>query len=729
MISCAPVTRSQSIPVNGILYGESVVSAGSASTALPDGTTHVTQFNATGTQVYILVDDAQNGGLMAIGYNKSAWTAPAGTTIKDAKVKMNTVGTEHILVLLTNGTVYEIDQGHYPWQSQMLGSITDSISQTFEKVVGDDIYVFSTSHLYVTRDSGSSWQLDDSGTSGFKYDVAMDTGQNVFILTDSGLLKQTPHGTSWSRVAGSPAGTSVFIDRRNRILASGLYNNALYLSNDDGATWNMDTAGLYPYLVKKMADDAYGNLYVVAYNLSTYPPHDMVFRSIGGTGPWQEVDAGLNALINGPFAINSISGDTALSVATNFGFFFATDSGTIWGMNNKGINTGFLTTLVKQSNGRLLTTSPLGLYVIDVNDTAWHKTYPTNSYDCRLLIYGDSTSSTLYLQDQQSSYAQSSMLYNSTDNGNTWNIDTSGLYAVKASNIYVDEQGTQYLTNSSYGFTQHAAIYFRHAASSWTLDSAGIPWVNYATVTALCSDRNGYLYSSLSLGAGNSPIMRRPIGGGTWTIDTAGIPAASYIQYLASSSVSGIIAATGSSLYRRTPAGVWVTVPLPSQLSSPTIIAISVDGNGAIFASFYDNNHSYGDGVFFTKNNGNTWIYAGLQDLYAQQLISYGDTTYALTYDSWAYKLTETAYNGILDPVVSMSPVKAFPNPSQSGIWTVAIPDEWIDSRIEVSDMTGRMVYSGLLEQNASQLTLSEAGMYIAHVAGAKGQAAIKLVR
>ena len=725
--------QAQSEPINGQLYGEPILSTGSILTEMPGGggIRENVPFIATSNKLYMLVGDQQTGSLMQVGYYQNGWQAPTGTTIKEARIKKKLGTGFYIEILLTDGSVYQMNPFSYPWQTQQVGSITDTVSQTFEKIVGDDLYVLSTSHLYVTRDSGTSWQLDEAGTSGTRNDVAVDTGQNVFMATSTGLYKQTPTGNTWSSVSGVPGGGRVFADRRDRILLSGNFTSALYLSPDDGATWNMDTIGLNQYLVKQMADDIYGNLYVVAYNLSTYPAHDMVFRSLRGTAPWQQVDAGLNTLINGPFTINSIGGDSVLILGTNFGFFYSLDSGQTWGMNNRGVQAGYLTTLVKQNNGRLVTTSPLGLYVIDVNDTAWHKTYPTTSYDGRLLVYGDSSTGTLYLQDQQTSYGQSSLLYNSTDNGNTWNIDTIGLYGVKAGNMYVDEQGTQYLTNSSYGSTQHAAIYDRGTSGSpWTLDSAGIPWVSYTTITTLCSDKHGYLYASMSLGVGNSPIMRRPIAGGTWVLDTAGIPAGTSIQYMASSSATGIVAASGTSLYRRS-GGAWLSVPLPSQLSTPILIAVSVDGRGAIFASFYDNNHSYGDGVFFTTDNGNTWTYAGLQDLYVEHLISYGDTTYALTYDSWGYKLTETAYNGIIDPanVINMSPVKAYPNPSQSGIWTVSIPEEWLGSKIEVSDMSGRVVYDGILSKTESRLTLQEDGVYILHVEGMNGKATTRLVK
>ncbi|MBI3189058.1 MAG: T9SS type A sorting domain-containing protein [Ignavibacteriales bacterium] len=85
-------------------------------------------------------------------------------------------------------------------------------------------------------------------------------------------------------------------------------------------------------------------------------------------------------------------------------------------------------------------------------------------------------------------------------------------------------------------------------------------------------------------------------------------------------------------LQRNVTTGIWSTMPMPSSLSSPQVVAISVDSTGTLLASFkiFSGTTIY-KGVYSTTNRGVNWTYRGLDSINVNQLISYGDTTYALT--------------------------------------------------------------------------------------------------
>jgi hypothetical protein len=78
--------------------------------------------------------------------------------------------------------------------------------------------------------------------------------------------------------------------------------------------------------------------------------------------------------------------------------------------------------------------------------------------------------------------------------------------------------------------------------------------------------------------------------------------------------------------------GSWVVVPKPPVLSGnsrPT--AISVDSSGALFAAFTEGFPAISKGVFFSTDWGVNWTFAGGDSVLVSRLVSYGDTTYALT--------------------------------------------------------------------------------------------------
>jgi hypothetical protein len=98
---------------------------------------------------------------------------------------------------------------------------------------------------------------------------------------------------------------------------------------------------------------------------------------------------------------------------------------------------------------------------------------------------------------------------------------------------------------------------------------------------------------------------------------------------------------------------------LPSVgVASLTNMVVSVDSSGAIFIALRGSNavSSYGGlGVFFSTDTGATWKYAGLESIFVNQLVSYGDSTYVAT-NNGLYILTRTAV-----PVTSVQQVGNVP--------------------------------------------------------------------
>jgi hypothetical protein len=59
-----------------------------------------------------------------------------------------------------------------------------------------------------------------------------------------------------------------------------------------------------------------------------------------------------------------------------------------------------------------------------------------------------------------------------------------------------------------------------------------------------------------------------------------------------------------------------------------------------VFAAFLHRSPDYGNGVYFTTNGGTSWTKVGLDSINISQLVSYGDTTYALTQGRGVFKIT-----------------------------------------------------------------------------------------
>ncbi|TLY32996.1 MAG: hypothetical protein E6K56_01895 [Ignavibacteria bacterium] len=159
------------------------------------------------------------------------------------------------------------------------------------------------------------------------------------------------------------------------------------------------------------------------------------------------------------------------------------------------------------------------------------------------------------------------------------------------------------------------------------------------------TDKHGMFYVSGSLNG--RKVLRRPIAGGLWSPDTAGTSGINYFFQMTPDKNGSMFGASGAGIYSRG-SGSWSPVPMPSQLSGVSVSAISVDSGNALFASFVQFSFptAIGRGVYFSLDTGASWTYAGLDSLSVFRLVSYGDTTYAIT-NIGLYKLTRSPASGV----------------------------------------------------------------------------------
>ncbi|HEY6953366.1 MAG TPA: T9SS type A sorting domain-containing protein [Bacteroidota bacterium] len=677
---CALPMLGQEIPTNGNLYGQPVTG-----TTQPD---FGGEYVSTSNGVY------QETGWLGT-YCESVFKAPKGTKVLHIAWKKITNGPNSpdeqygaLMIQLDDGTVHYFHFSKPPGIVPSMDSTavftapTDSAS--WKKITGDAIYMLGTlwsqssPFLYVSRDNLKTWQVDTGGINGAQIsDISLDTAQYVYAATDKGLFVQNPDSNVWHAVSSLTQLTNlsrVFVDRENRILAAGS-SGGLYMSTNNGTSWSAAPTGLGTNIVGLMADDAYHNLFVSAAPFAF--SSSRLYRSAGGTGTWQIVDTSISRIVGSAsfqtMNINTITGDSMLIAGTSFGVFMSTDQGLTWTMNNNGIKAENISGIAKTASGKILLATDLGIFSNTPPDTVWTKSYPTSGFQgppFQLKLYSDGPGNIYTLDSEHYPMFLNngvSAILKSTDGGTSWAADTLGLSGVNGNLFYVDETGTQHYGGGGQYSSFKPNLWAKPSGGSWTIDTTGFPAQTSNYAVSMTSDRNGFLYVSGNL-SGNR-VMRRPIAGGTWVVDTAGIPPAVASFGLMvpgkNGDVFGFVGQFyGTGLMRRS-AGTWSSVPLPSQLVSPYVTAVSVDNAGVLFAAFVDQNN-LGRGVYFSINNGTSWTFTGCDSVHVTSLVSFGDSTYALTSDAGAFyvgKSGTTAVQRTTGGPVSYSLAQNYPNP------------------------------------------------------------------
>jgi hypothetical protein len=521
--------------------------------------------------------------------------------------------------------------------------------ETYKGVGGDATYVLSSWYVYVYRDSVSSWQVDSTGLTGATITgISLDTAQYVYAATTNGVFKQHPDSSVWHQITNLPTSyfSNILVDRFNRIFAANYVNyngKGTHISTDNGSTWTLDSAGIGTMQIMKLTDDAYGNTYA----LNT----DRVYRRANNTPGWTRIDGGITAITVNPVTINSVGGDSVLYAATSFGLYSSTDQGTTWADANAGIPAKTFWSFAKGASGKWFTSTSLAMYSLGPTDTAWTKVYPTSGYQGQLPIYTDGLGNIYTFGAGNNNNLLP--VYKSTNGGTSWNIDTAGKSLVLGGGkFFIDEKGGQHASFDPYSGVSH--LYTKPYGGSWGLDTAGFRTTSpnsYSSTAVIASDRHGYLYASGKYFNGSTRVtglvIRRPIDGGTWAADTVGIPSGyNFCNALVPGKNGDMYAEFPPFLLHRSNSGTWSNINVPVITGSTNnSMALSVDSSGALFAAITGDDINYnfrGLGVYFSSDTGTTWKYAGLDSISVNQLVSYGDSTYAAT-NNGLYILTRTA--------------------------------------------------------------------------------------
>lgn len=198
-----------------------------------------------------------------------------------------------ILILTTKGKVFQVTNNLLaPPSVGQLASINNL--HQFGYIVGDDMYITAFGMLYVTRDAGLTWIPDTLGLDINAFQaisgIDLDTAQNVWLTTQGNLFMQPLISSTWTQVTNYPENDAsyVFGDRTGRVWVSGYNAGNSHMTDNYGSTWSAFPTGLPAYRVISMADDIYGNIYVVL--TSTNGNGDMVYKSVGGTQAFTRID-------------------------------------------------------------------------------------------------------------------------------------------------------------------------------------------------------------------------------------------------------------------------------------------------------------------------------------------------------------------------------------------------------------------------------------------------------
>jgi len=501
------------------------------------------------------------------------------------------------------------------------------------KIAGDDLYCFVGEDLYVLRDQiNGPWLIDidglpDDGDRTLQ-DMNIDSFQNVWLICNNQLYMQPLVSNTWTLKNNLKGNHRLFIDRFQKIwlgrsgqLAYTINQGTNILAGPGGIGSGEGILGL--------STDYNGDVYIMTYT-SGYPFGDgggnKIYYSAGGTADFVRIDqnlAPLFAKIGTNQIYNGIYADSGVFVAHASGLHFSKDAGVTWN-HIPGPPSISAYSVIPTNDNQLMISVPAGAY--KGNNGNWVKKHPADGFQNNLNFFRAGNGD-IYVRGETFSYLnagatrQAWMIYKSTDNGNNFVADTSGLQAanVSMSSFYVDETGIQHASGSIFlpGIGNRSHIWKKPPSQPWVLDMDGFSNTNNPSILGFTGDGFGNIYCHLRNQSFIPYTLTRNVGSTTWVgvaqldnkliSDQAGRADGVSVFATVSNGLSGgeLVRKTGNS---------YTNIPLPNGIVTANITSASVafDSSGALWTYFtqYPFTPSptppdaieTGSGLFYTKD-------------------------------------------------------------------------------------------------------------------------------
>lgn len=307
------------------------------------------------------------GGMYRTTNDGASWQKINNGLSGKAKYITKSISKGTDVFITTDSGVYRSTNLGNNWINitSSLGAMPDADGLFFK---GDTLYIGTTQGVYYSSGNFANWIPANTGLpSGAATSFALYNGNLYSTFFGSGVYMSTNNGASWAAANYNLTGTLL------NLRCVYVFNNSLYVACNGGVfvlgtnTWNSVSAGLpvsFPYFY--WLTSLPGKLITCTYSKGVYISTDngaswnqkisglaalgvnakkiisagnILYAAVGGNGVYKSTDNGINW-----FASNNGNGLTTNSVSlienklyslTDDGVFYSTNSGSSWtGMNN-----------------------------------------------------------------------------------------------------------------------------------------------------------------------------------------------------------------------------------------------------------------------------------------------------------------------------------------------------------------------------------------------------------
>ncbi len=197
-----------------------------------------------------------------------------------------------------------------------------------------------TDGIYVSTDSGITWNKKNSGLTNLSVSSLITIGSNLYAGTVGGVFYSSDNGSSWTPL--NKGLTTLEVGSMTAVgtkLFAGTIGGGVFISTDYGSNWAPSNTGLTNTTIRAFATIG-SNIFAGTYN--------GVFLSADNGATWAPVNTGIPASTYvGSLAVLG----TSIYAGTDDGAYLSTNNGSSWNTVNTGLKSGSVYALgVKGTN-------------------------------------------------------------------------------------------------------------------------------------------------------------------------------------------------------------------------------------------------------------------------------------------------------------------------------------------------------------------------------------------
>jgi photosystem II stability/assembly factor-like uncharacterized protein len=197
-----------------------------------------------------------------------------------------------IQVITSGNDIYAATNGHGIFKSQNNGStwtaltpVTGSSHIYSVAKAGNNLFAGTAGiGVYKSGDDGTTWAEVNEGLTSKTIHMLTPVGNNLFAATSNGLFLSKNNGSNWA-LSGLPGINIITVKADNNKIYAGTWGEGVFVSSDDGTSWEKKNNGLTALNVYAIAFDTNHNLYVSA--------GANVYVSKDGGNNWASISQGI----------------------------------------------------------------------------------------------------------------------------------------------------------------------------------------------------------------------------------------------------------------------------------------------------------------------------------------------------------------------------------------------------------------------------------------------------